>query len=64
MEENREMNELLKKCDETRRLIEEAQRMCEDLLEELEEEREFRDGEDEPEEDKDPADDADWIIIF
>ncbi len=43
MEENNEVNELLKKAEETMRLIEEAQRMCDDLLEEREEEQDYLD---------------------
>lgn len=64
MDENSEVNELLKKCDETMHLIDEAQKMCDDLLAELEEDLEYQDWEDEPDEAENPEDDADWIIIF
>ena len=63
---NREIEELLKKAEETKRMIEEARELldaCEARLQEEDEEEEedeegggyLRD---------DPEDEADWIIIF
>lgn len=61
MEYSKEQEELLKKAEETKKLIAEAMELCNKMLAELEEDLE---EEDEPDRMSDLEDGADWIIIF